>query len=123
MLDQPDLRPVKESGDMYRLFTEYKFTFLDREFCIPKGYQTDGASVPRWAYTLFGFLPDGVQRAAALVHDWLYEHKGELDGEYYTRREADKLFLHHMNLAGLISWKARGAYLVVRLLGRKEWKD
>lgn len=67
----------------------------------------DGASVPLLVTWLTGIERDGEHRAAALLHDWLFRHKGRLPGEYYqinfdgelddtwttwTRKEADRLF-------------------------------
>lgn len=45
---------------------------------IPAGFKYDGASVPRFVWSIIGLLPDGLGRAAALVHDYLYVHKGAL---------------------------------------------
>lgn len=45
---------------------------------IPAGFKYDGASVPRVFWSVTGFLPDGLGRAAALVHDFIYVHKGKM---------------------------------------------
>jgi hypothetical protein len=44
---------------------------------IPVGFTTDGASVPRWAQELTGWVPwEDPQRWAGIVHDWLYSQRG-----------------------------------------------
>jgi hypothetical protein len=41
--------------------------------CVPRGYESDGASVPRlfWRF----FPPSGQYTGAALVHDWLCDER------------------------------------------------
>src|SRR5690606_37335397 len=92
---------------------------------VPAGFEHDGASVPRLLWTLSGAAPDGLHRAAALVHDFNYRHRGRLPrgsfqhylpgparispaglvvydwawydcGEPVTRAQADRLFLRMM---------------------------
>jgi len=121
-LPQPDIRPNGESGDeRYKLFQDYTFSFscngVDEKFTITKGYKHDGASVPRIFMWLVGFERDGVHRAAALVHDWMYEHEGEIGDFYYNRKDADQLFLKGMEYHGIKSWHTRIAYITVRGLG------
>lgn len=44
---------------------------------VPKGFTTDGASVPYLAQLLTGWRPwDEPQRWGAIVHDWLYSCNG-----------------------------------------------
>lgn len=40
-------------------------------FLIPRGYEFDGASVPRLFWGLLGYMPFGLHIVAALEHDWL----------------------------------------------------
>lgn len=55
------------------------------EYTVPKGFQTNFASVPRplWAW----FAPFGKYTQAAILHDYFYSGKG-----VSNRKEADKLF-------------------------------
>ena len=128
-LSQPDVRPIKESGDLYELYEDYAFKFINKRqlltATIKKGFKYDGASVPRIVWTLAGFLPDGIHRPAALIHDYMYEKEGKIPvdgGELeYTRKEADKLFFDALRFLGIKSWHARIAYISVRLFGRLYW--
>lgn len=55
------------------------------EFKVPKGFQTDFASVPKPLWALFS--PFGKYTQAAVLHDWLYKGNG-----VSSRKEADALF-------------------------------
>lgn len=112
-MQQPDIRPVKESGDLYEVFQDYTY----QDITVPNGFRYDGATVPRVVWTLIGFLPDGIHRAAALVHDYLYETKE------FNRVYADKLFLTMLKESGVKSWHANLAYVTVRIFGNLYWKD
>ena len=108
-----------ENGDLVRI-------------TIKAGYENDGASVPR---CLWWFLrPDGVHRAACLIHDYLYENRGYLkegtfsrysmedhgwtDMDYSTsRREADRLFRDMLLSYDVSPLRANLAWLAVRVFG------
>jgi len=131
-LQQPLNRPVGERA--YELVAdwtyEWKHDGIRRRITVPKGFVCDGASVPRLVWTLTGILPDGLIRAAALVHDWLYAHHGRPPSRSYqefrrgrwvamdavwSRAEADRLFARIMRDAGLGKARRRIAYLGVRV--------
>jgi hypothetical protein len=132
MIYQPDIEPIK--GGRYRLRENfvYKCEIAPRivRIFINKGFEYDGASVPRMAWSLSGLRPDGLIRAAALVHDWLYTNHYS---EYQTtrgfnkigccRKEADDIFLKIMLEAGMKKYRAKTAYWAVRMFGRAAWKN
>ncbi len=124
--DQPDLEPV--SDRLYRLRSTYLYLNNDGFFLrIKKGYTSDGASVPRLVWTLTGITPDGLHRAAALIHDYIYDHAGRLPPQScsklsWTRKEADQIFLRIMREAGVSSFKSAIAYRAVRAFGWTGWK-
>lgn len=132
---QPDLRPVAERGAfMYRLYAPFSVEFRNslsekwKKFTVPEGFLCDGASSPRFLWTLTGFTRDGMHRAAALVHDWLYHNKGwthgyeHLDGDQLSRKECDRMFFLILRHYGVSDWKARGAYAAVRAFGWIYWR-
>ncbi|MGB0818883.1 MAG: DUF1353 domain-containing protein, partial [Candidatus Puniceispirillaceae bacterium] len=94
---------------------------------IKTGFQYDGASVPRVVWTLIGFLPDGIHRPAALIHDWFYLGRGQVNIEgkkfVYDRKFADELFYQALKHVGVKSWHAWLAHVAVRRLGWIYWKD
>ena len=144
-LEHPLNVPIADR--LYRLVETYVYeweksvpgTELVHEYriTVPKGYVYDGASVPRIVWTVSGLTPDGLIRAAALVHDWIYDHKGHLpegsqqykdaDGQWPTlhvtwnRKAADRIFGRIMREAEVSKLKRRAAYRAVRLFGWIGW--
>jgi hypothetical protein len=76
---------------------------------VPKGTETDMASIPRilWAF----FPPTGRWAKAAILHDYLYS-KGCVE-----RIEADKIFLESMKVLGVCVGTRAVFYSAVRLFG------
>ncbi len=126
MIPQPDIRPI--AGGKYRLRANYVLKYKDVTFKIRKGMIHDGVSVPRLAWTISGLRPDGLLRAAALVHDALYQHLGELPEGWllprrkFTRGECDRTFYDVMQMAGVGWWKRNVAYTGVRIGGWISWR-
>ena len=138
-MTQPDLRPIKKGK--YVLHEEWSFLWtkddITRVIIIPRGFVSDGASCPRFLWTCTGITPDGLIRAGALVHDFIYKYGGELPENSYqqlalygwvplddvwTRKNADRLFARIMREAGVSKFKRRMAYRGVRLFGCFFWK-
>jgi len=104
---------------------------------IPAGFTYDGASVPRIAWSITGIRPDGLLRAAAAVHDWIYHWSGDLPAGSQTfcvdgmewknaigtwkRKDCDRLFGRMLREAGVPSLKRKMAYIAVRLMGGLSW--
>ena len=122
-LIQPDIRPVKESGELYVLYQPFFFEINGKSITITQGFRLDGASVPRALWSVM-FPRDGIHRAAACIHDYLYECKGKLpEGIEYTRLEADSAFKELLTMYGVKNWQVLAAYKAVRLFGNSYWKD
>lgn len=140
-LKQPHNVPVSARG--YKLAHDYTYQWkIGREsyrINIPEGFLYDGASVPRLVWTITGLRPDGLLRAAATVHDFLYEHKGYMPkGAYqlwddgmdewvdakkkWSRKSADKMFARLLREAGVSKVKRRMAYKAVRIGGGLYWR-
>lgn len=107
---------------------------------IPAGYIYNGASIPRFLWSIFGVSPFGAMDTPSLVHDYIYEHKGKVGAalEKYdvdlgrfvpankrlTRRDADYIFLWVMQDSGFFKqWRIEAAYKAVALLGQTAWND
>lgn len=84
---------------------------------VPKGFESDLASVPRLLWPLIGSHELSI--VAPVVHDYLYRSRGQywaVDRKHYMNRaDADRVFLRLMELEGVKTWRARGAWLAVRL--------
>lgn len=119
---QPDIRPVAKR--LYRLQRDYVLVLNEDRITIPRGFELDGGSIPRLAWTVLGETPDGIGRAAYLIHDWIYRHNGVLtvDGGpmlLFTRKQADALLrdqLRELGMGGKKSWLIHRA---VRIGGRR----
>lgn len=125
-LAQPDIRPVKESGQLYRAYAPFTITVNGVRITVPEGFTTDGASSPRLAWTLTGFAKDGMHRAAAHIHDYIYECKGSLPcapGFYFTRETADAIFYEMLKAYGIKNWHAWMAFQAVRAAGGSYWEE
>ena len=81
----------------------------------PKNFLTDFASVPRFLHWLL--RPNGDYKAAAAIHDWLYQNKTEL-----TRQQSDQIFLEAMVSLRIADWKKVLLFSSVRTFGGLAWK-
>ena len=100
-------------GNVYTLRQELRY----QDLVVPRGFESDGASVPRffWRYV----FPPGEPRAlrAAFLHDYVYrEHPTG-----WTRKKADKMFLAVMLADGMDKSSAKKAYWGVRIFGYRSW--
>lgn len=82
---------------------------------IGKGFITDGASIPPFAWPLIGG-PLGPYAPAAVVHDWIYKY------QLYTRKRCDEIFLEAMEVLGVVWWKRRLMFRCVRIFGFWGWR-
>jgi hypothetical protein len=118
--DQPDIKPIVCADtwvhrQCYQLREDYTFIGpTGQPHTIPDGFMYDGASIPRAVWTITGITPDGLHRAATLIHDYLYLNRERYD---YTRRQVDELFRDQMLTLGMPRAKTRKMYRAVRLLG------
>lgn len=82
-ITQPVLNLKPNSDRMYILAEPYVYCWLKGEtlyrLIIPVGFETDIASVPQIFWSL-GLTPDGKQRAASVLHDFLFHCNYEFDG-------------------------------------------
>jgi hypothetical protein len=57
---------------------------------VPKGFESDGCSMPRFFWRLFGHPFDMQYLREAILHDWLYKT------QIFDRKTADRLFKEEM---------------------------
>jgi hypothetical protein len=77
---------------------------------VPRGFETDFASIPVWVSAVFN--PIGDDAEAAVVHDWLYAV-----GEPGQREQADSIFLFAMEQAHVSILQRKTMYEAVRAGG------
>lgn len=83
---------------------------------VPKGFLTDGASIPRVFWPLLG--PHGDYFRAAVVHDFLYSPRND----EFSRAEADLIFREAMYNTGVPWCRREVIYAAVRLFGKRAFR-
>lgn len=101
---RPVLKPY--SKDRFELVENYSYKTLS----IPKGYQTNGANIPRVFWSLFP--PNSPEYLSAVVaHDFLCDRARKKE----DFRQADEIFYEMLKELGVSKIKAITFYLSVRL--------
>ncbi|CUU89797.1 Protein of uncharacterised function (DUF1353) [Campylobacter hyointestinalis] len=100
---RPVLKPC--SKDRFELVENYSYKALS----IPKGYQTNGANIPRVFWSIFP--PNSPEYISAVViHDYLCDKaKSKADYKY-----ADKMLYEMMIALEVAKWKCKVFYLACR---------
>lgn len=116
--ENPAVRPL--TGADYELAQDYYFEAKvgltwDVVVHVKPGFRTDGASIPRFFWRVFGSPYEPDIFAAAIAHDALYR------GELVPRRDADAAFLAMMDESGVPRRKRRLVWIGVRLFGWITW--
>ena len=121
----PDVAVFKDAGmrgscRIFQLTEPFRYLSSIGTITIPKGFFTDGASVPRIFWNIFS--PWGSYFSAALVHDYLYSKDSSDTFPVDERLVADKIFKEAMFNAG-VGWVTRETvYRAVRLGGWASYK-
>jgi hypothetical protein len=93
------------------------------------GFTWDGATIPRFLWSILGYYPGGIMTIPSKWHDEIYRKKGWIfnfmtaQEEYISRKHCDDLFYAHMIRSGVEEKKAKQMYLAVRFFGRFFWAD
>ena len=128
--EKPAVRPLK--GSDYELAQGFRFQATvggaprtsrptrdgatwDVVVHVKPGFKTDGASIPRFLWRVFGSPYDPDIFPAAIGHDALYR------GEIVPRKDADRAFLRMMEKSGVPEKKRRLIYRGVRWFGWITW--
>lgn len=101
---------IVERPFRYYIGSENSAEFVD----IPRGFETDFASVPRGLWNVFP--PDGEYTQAAVVHDFLYTYK------VLPRKRCDEIFLEAMTVLNVPRWKRQMMFWAVRIFGGGSYK-
>ena len=123
------LKMKKLDSGFYRTTREFKYYLNDpgqEEILIPNDYTMDCASIPKILHRWFP--PDHPKWAqAAVLHDWLYEHRGFVGWGDLSRKQCDKAFLNGMKILGASWFKRWMFYTAVRSFGwiafKNRWKE
>ena len=102
-------------GNVFRLLEPLETS----DFTVPAGFESDGASVPRLFWRLVFPPTDTRALRAAVIHDYIYR----MQPEGWDRRMADDLFFRLLVEDGVPAWRARLAWIGVRVGGGKAWEE
>ena len=108
-----------ENGKYRRVYLPFSYEIgslgSGRLITVPKGFITDGASIPQMFWGL-GLSPWGDYSKSAVLHDWMYA------SQIVTRLEADNIFLESMDALGISEIKANLMFKMVRWFAGSAWK-
>ena len=108
---------IRESADGKVIVTqeEIRFTYCGERHCVPLGYASDGASVPRFLWRLLSPCIDPLTLVPSIVHDFIYECR------LGSRYEADFWYVSALDGAGYPAWKCLLTFIGLRLFGFLRW--
>lgn len=109
-----------EKGDIITLKNRHglRINWNGRAFVIPRYFESDGASIPRFLWDSVSPQIHPKTLKAALAHDYIY--RTQPDG--WTKEDADKMFYDLMVANGFPKFKAWLAYKGVVYFGGLAWK-
>ena len=84
---------------------------------VKKGFDFDGASIPKWLWSIYGSPLNGNYVVASLIHDGLYA------SQKVSKKVSDKIFLDIMKQSNVGYIKRTSMYLAVKIFGGKDWKE
>ena len=109
----------------WEIAKDWHFTVNGEQYVIPKGFQFDGASVPKFLASWLS--PVGILLMGGLIHDYIYKYtvllkKNKKDtSDMFTQKQADQLFRDiniEQNGIHVLNW---AAYLALRAGGFAAW--
>ena len=139
---QPVLSPINDRE--FALAQDYAYTWEHEgqryRVTAFAGFVTDCASIPRVFWTFAGVLPTGTHSGAAVIHDLMYQWRGQPQppgGKFevwnpyrkgwetcearWERSECDRLFLRMMKEGGSVKWKRTVMFYAVAWFGGAAW--
>ena len=90
---------------------------LGYSITVKKGFDFDGASIPKWLWSIYGSPLNGNYVVASLIHDGLYA------SQKVSKIVADNIFLDLMKQSNVGYIKRTSMYLAVTMFGGKDWKE
>lgn len=100
-----------------RLLADYRVEINGVRYTIPKGFEWDGASVPRLFWSSFGHPFDDIHMEPGMWHDAAYS--GLFPG--VTRDMADDIYYAWIRGLGQSFIKAKLEYRAIRWFGESHW--
>ena len=101
--------------NVYILLEDVVVESLGYKTTVKAGFDFDGASIPKWLWSIYGSPLTGNYVVASLIHDGLYA------SQKVSKRLSDKIFLDIMKQSSVGYIKRTSMYLAVKLFGGKDW--
>ena len=103
--------------NVFILFEDVVVESLGYNITVKKGFDFDGASIPKWLWSIYGSPLNGNYVVASLIHDGLYA------SQKVSKGISDKIFLDIMKQSNVGYIKRTSMYLAVKMFGGKDWKE
>lgn len=104
----------KKKNTIAILLEDIKYTFNGKEHIIPKGFRSDGASIPKFFWRLIGHPFSMAYLREAIFHDYLYAT------QIYSKEEAD-MMLYTDTAIYLAKRKRKLMYAGLKMFGWIAW--
>ena len=103
--------------NVFILLEDVAVESLGYKITVKKGFDFDGASIPKWLWSIYGSPLNGNYVVASLIHDGLYA------SQKVSKKISDKIFLDIMKQSNVGYIKRTSMYLAVKMFGGKDWKE
>ena len=103
--------------NVFILLEDVAVESLGYKITVKKGFDFDGASIPKWLWSIYGSPLNGNYVVASLIHDGLYA------SQKVSKKVSDKIFLDIMKQSNVGYIKRTSMYLAVKMFGGKDWKE
>lgn len=108
----------KKGCTQIRLLEPLSFEYNGVQYIIPRGFVSDGASVPRVLWRLLDPPITAATLIPSVKHDYTYRIKPKI----MTRTEADKLYYDDLRSNGYNWFKCQTVYAGLRLFGNSSYQ-
>lgn len=119
----PVLTPLPD--DKWKLLEDWHCAYDDGLYTVPAGFITDGASIPRFLWFIYGSPMDYPYSLSALLHDYLYVLFATYDKNPNSklRKLADEAFRDYSIQLGVSKFMAYTEYHAIRFFGGAHWGE
>jgi hypothetical protein len=121
-MDPPEFTYRCHNGKGFVLTSDWPVLIEEGRLIVPKGFITDGASVPRLLWIIPGFGNEELGMSGPTAHDAVYQGIIGRDCPKLTRCRTDQLFRTLMRTDGVGKIRACVAWAAVRLFGWLAWR-
>lgn len=111
------LKVQRLGENSWKLLEDFSLATDKYEVIVKKGFDFDGASIPKILWSVVGSPMEGNYVPGAVIHDGLYA------SQKVSKEVADTIFLDIMKQSNVGYVKRTSMYLAVKVFGGKDWKE